>query len=228
MYQPMLFLHWKQIRLVLALFVVASFALPLLAIEGLGAPPGMDAASLEAYRLVMGFQAWLPTFPILAAAIGVTLALSAWNWDHQLNHVYPLSLPLTRWEYTMLKMGAGVTLAFLPVVAMWIGAHVAAASLVLPAGLHAYPNELTIRFLFAILVFYALFFAMAAGTIKTTLWVLGTFMGFIVFGLMANDLLANYFGFFLRVNIVEVVIGWMLDAPGPFQVITGSWSLIDV
>ena len=61
----------------------------------------------------------------------------------------------------------------------------AAASLVLPAGLHAYPNELTIRFLFAILVFYALFFAMAAGTIKTTLWVLGTFMGFIVFGLMA-------------------------------------------
>ena len=77
-------------------------------------------------------------------------------------------------------------------------------------------------------LFYALFFAMAAGTIKTTLWVLGTFMGFIVFGLMANDLLANYFGFFARVNIVEVVIGWMLDAPGPFQVITGSWSLIDV
>ncbi len=228
MYQPMLFLHWKQISMVLALLVVASFGLPLLAVEGLGTPPGLDAGSLEAYRLVLASQTWAAFFPALAAAIGIILGLSAWNWDHQLNHIYPLSLPLTRWEYTMLKMGAGVTLALLPVVGMWLGAHLATAFLTLPAGLNAYPNELTIRFLFAIILSYALIFSMAAGTIRTTICVLGTFTGLIVFGLLANDLLANYYDFFGRVNIVEVVIEWMADAPGPFQVVTGSWSLIDV
>ena len=228
MYQPMLFLHWKQIRMVLALLVVASFGLPLLAVEGLGTPPGMDTGSLEAYRLVLASQTWAVFFPVLAAAIGIILGLSAWNWDHQLNHIYPLSLPLTRWEYTMLKMGAGVTLALLPVVGMWIGAHLATAFLTLPAGLNAYPNELTIRFLFAIVFFYGLMFAMAAGTIKTTIWVMGTFVGLVLFALLGNDLLANYYDFFVRVNVVDLFFEWMVEAPGPFQVITGSWSLIDV
>ena len=129
----MLFLHWKQVRHALALAAVASFALPLMMVSGMGTPPGMDALSLDAYRIVGGVEAWLMFFPLLALAIGVTLALSSWNWDHQLNHVYALSLPLTRWEYTISKMAAGVTLALLPVLAMWLGTHLAAASLSLPA-----------------------------------------------------------------------------------------------
>jgi hypothetical protein len=228
MYQPMLFLHWKQIRMVLPLFIVASFALPLMAVEGLGTPPGMDAASLEAYRFVGAFQTWLPLFPILAGAIGSTLALSAWNWDHQLQHVYALSLPMTRWEYTIQKMLAGVTLALLPAVGMWVGAQLAAASIDLPEGLHAYPNELALRFFFAELLSYALLFAMAAGTIKTTLWVAGAALGFILFGSIANDLLGNYIDLFSRVNIVQEVFDWLIQAPGPFEVFSGSWSLIDV
>lgn len=229
MYRPMLFLHWRQIRMALVPFMIASFGLPLLAIQGLGNPPGMDAANLEAYRLVTGLQEWLYFFPVLAAAIGITLALSAWNWDHQQNHVYALSLPLTRWEYTVGKMAAGVTLALLPVLAMWIGTHIAAASLSIPAGLQAYPNQLTVRFFFAILIFFALFFALAAGTVKTTLWVIGGIVGFVVFGGIGSDMLAGYgIDFFVRVNIVEVVADWMVSASGPFEVFTGSWSLIDV
>ena len=69
---------------------------------------------------------------------------------------------------------------------MWIGSHVAAASLSLPAGLNAYPNQLTVRFFFAILVMYGITFALAAGTVKTTLWVMGIVFGFVFFGLMAN------------------------------------------
>ena len=228
MYQPMLFLHWKQIRMVLGLFVVAAFALPLIAVEGLGTPPGMDAVSLNAYRTLSAFQLWLPFFPALAAAIGLTLALSSWNWDHQQNHVYALSLPLTRWEYTIQKMLAGVSLALLPAIAFWLGAHVAAASVSLPAGLHAYPNELAARFFFATLPSYAMLFAMAAGTVRTTLWVSGVTFGFIFFGIIANDVLANYVDFFSRVNVVEEVYEWIIHAPGPFEVFTGNWSLIDV
>jgi len=85
--------------------------------------------SLDAYRIVSESAIWLPFYPMLALAIGITLALSSWNWDHQLKHVYALSLPVTRLEYSLLKMGAGAALAMLPVIGLWIGAHVASMSL---------------------------------------------------------------------------------------------------
>jgi len=228
MYQPMLFLHWKQARMALGLFVVAAFALPLLAAEGMGMPPGVDASSLVAYRFIGSFDAWLPFFPALALAIGVTLALSAWNWDHQLSHVYALSLPVTRWEYTVHKLLAGVTLALLPAIGFWLGAQVAAASIALPEGLHAYPNELAVRFFFAILISYTMLFAMAAGTIRTTAWITGILFGFIFFGNIANDFLGYYYEFFARENVVLIVFEWLLEMGGPLEVFSGSWSLIDV
>ena len=228
MYKSLLFLHWKQIRHVLVLMVVASFALPLMSVEGLGTTPGMDASGLEAYRIIAGFQAWLIFCPLLAAGVGITLALSSWNWDHQLKHVYALSLPITRWEYTLQKMLAGATLALVPVARLWIGSHVAIASIDLPDGLNAYPNELAIRFLFAILLAYSAFFAAAAGTVKTTLWVVGSILAFVFLGTIANDVLGYYVDYFSRVHVVENVLQWMAYAPGPFEVFTGSWALIDV
>lgn len=228
MYQPMLYLHWKQIRVVLLPLVVASFALPLMAVEGLGASPGMTETSLNAYAVLSGLSVWLPVFPALAAIIGVMLALSAWNWDHRFGHVYALSLPLTRMEYALLKMGAGAVLTLLPAAAMWLGAHVAAAAVALPPGLHAYPNQLALRFLLATLIAYSVLFSMAAGTVKTSVWIVGGALALVVISLIGTDLLALRFGVAERTDIVGTVIGWLLDAPGPFEVFTGNWSLIDV
>lgn len=228
MYKSMLFLHWKQVRPGLALAAIASFGLPIMAVEGLGTPSGMDAASLEAYRFIAAFEAWLPLFPLLALGVGVVIALSAWNWDHQLKHVYALSIPMTRWEYTLQKLLAGMTLCAIPAAAMWAGSHIAAASIDLPTGLNAYPNEVSARFLFAILISYAVWFALASGTIRTTAWVIGLVGGFLFLGLIANDMLANYFVYFQQVVVVEEVLQWIMNAPGPFEVYTGSWSLIDV
>lgn len=228
MYQPMLHLHWKQVRLALIPFMVASFGLPLLTVQGMGTVAGMDSSSLEAYRTLSESQFWLPFFPALAGAIGVTLGLSAWNWDHQLKHVYALSLPLRRMEYTMLKMGAGALLAVLPALAMWMGGHVAAASLSLPAELHAYPNELAFRFFLAVILSYSLLFAMAAGTMKTTLWICTAVLVFVVGGNIATGVLGEYYLFFAQTNVVEVVASWLMNAQGPFEVFTGNWTLIDV
>ena len=105
MYQPMLFLHWKQIKVALIPFVIAAFGLPLVAVQGLGGSIEMTTAAAEAYRSVAAYGIWMPAYPLLAGGIGITLALSAWNWDHQLNHVYALSLPISRWRYAALKMG---------------------------------------------------------------------------------------------------------------------------
>jgi hypothetical protein len=125
-------------------------------------------------------------------------------------------------------MLAGMTLALLPATAMWLGAHLAIASISLPVGLQAYPNELAVRFLAAIVVSYAALFAMAAGTIKTTLAVAGVIFGFIFFGTVANDVLAGYYAYFERVHVVAAFIEWIVEGPGPFGVFAGSWTLIDV
>ena len=228
MYQPMLFMHWKQVRWGLLPFVLAAYALPMIAVQGLGSAPGMDGTTLEAYRIVAGYQVWLPAFPILATAIGITLALSAWNWDHQLKHVYALSLPVSRWRYATLKMGAGAILALLPAGALLVGAHVATAFVDLPAGLHAYPNQLALRFLVASLVAYAGFFAMAAGTVKTTVWIVSLAIGFVILGNVLTEFLAGYYPLFYRVNLVEMVFEALMRAPGPFEVFTGNCMLIDV
>ncbi len=228
MYQPMLYMHWKQIRWGLLPFILAAYALPMIAVQGLGTAPGMESATLHAYRIVAGFEIWLPAFPLLAAAVGITLALSAWNWDHQLKHVYALSLPVSRWRYAALKMGAGATLALLPAGALLVGAHVATSFVELPAGLQAYPNQLALRFLMASLIAYAGFFAMAAGTVKTTVWVISLFIGFLIFGNLLTEFLAGYYPVFYRVSLVELVFEALVRAPGPFEVFTGNWMLIDV
>lgn len=227
MYQPMLYLHWKQIKIALIPFVVAAFALPLLSVQGMGAP-GDTGQEMMAFVLLGMNQAWLPVFPALAAGIGITLALSAWNWDHQLNHVYALSLPLPRWEFTMLKMGAGAVLTTLPSLSFWLGSHLATASVTLPAGLHAYPDALALRFFLAILLSYGLFFALAAGTVKTTITVVSGLFLFLVVGGSLNDYLGNFFEFFQHTDVVQAFFDGLASTHGPLEVFTGSWTLFDV
>ena len=228
MVRPMLWIHWKQIRLVLVPLMVASFGMPLLAVDGLGAPPGAAGPSLEAYRIVAAYDVWLPYFPLLAFAVGMTLALSAWNWDHQLHHVYALSLPVTRAEYAMLKLSAGAVLALLPAASMWLGGHLAAASITLPEGLNAYPNQLAFRFLLAILLAYGALFAMAAGTVRTTAWLLTAVVSLVVIGSVGSDLLDPLVEPIVRTNVLEVIARWATSRGGPFEVFLGSWALIDV
>jgi hypothetical protein len=228
MYQPMLFLHWKQIKLALLPLVVAAFALPLLSVQGLGSMASFSDGAGAAYQVITNGAFWVPVFPVLAGLTGITLALSAWNWDHQLHHVYALSLPIPRWRYAALKMGGGVTLAALPALAFWAGAHVAASSVELPAGLHAYPNALALRFFLSVLVSYAALFALAAGTVRTTVVIVTALLVFMFVGGSVNDVLAQRFETFQQVNVVEASFRAFWSRTGPFEVFSGSWLLIDV
>lgn len=227
MYRPFLFMHWKQIRFGLIPIILASFALPLLAVEAFG---GLDAATMDlsAYRQALGFNAWLPFFPMLAGSVGVTLALSAWNWDHQLKHVYALSLPIPRWRYAMLKMGAGAILALVPTAAFGLGCLVATMAVDLPNGLHAYPGALTLRFFLAALLAYAGVFALAAGTIRTTVVLVSAVFLLLLFSEPITSALVAFNPDWSGGNVIEWVVTKSGQAPGPFQVYTGNWSLIDV
>jgi hypothetical protein len=230
MFQQLLFVHWKSARFGLLPFVVLAFGLPLLVVQGLGTDPlDPDLYAIAANTVTSRIAVWTPIFPLLAALTGIVLALSAWTWDHKVEHVYPLSLPLKRRSYVLLKMGAGIALLVVPCVAFWVGAMLATSSIDIPEGLRAYPTAVALRFALTALLLYALLFAMAAGTLRTTIWVL---FGLVVF-LVSGSFIVEFLGQTLMPSLEGVrFLPWILDRilywPGPFDVITGNWMLFDV
>jgi len=229
-FKQLLFVHWKGVKIGLLPFVLAAFGLPLMAVQGITPNPEMGASStIQGAQMLYNLQVWVPFFPLLATLTGVTVALTAWNWDHRGEHVYPLSLPVARWQYVLMKMGAGAALLLIPFGAVWFGNLLATASLEIPEGLRAYPTAVAVRFLLTSLVMYALLFAMGAGTMRTAVWII---VGFLVVtvagGALADFLTEAFFPNFGSFNLMEWVVQKSLEWPGPFEVVTGSWMLIDV
>ena len=226
MARQILYLHWKASRLVLVPFVLAAFGLPLLVIQRTGV--GLEGEPWRAMSILDSVELWLPVFPALAGAVGITLALTAWHWDHEVGHVYALSLPVARWRYALLKMGAGAVLVLLPTAALLAGSLIATAAVDLPDGLRAYPGALTLRFLACALLLYGFFFSMAAGTVRTTVWVMTVWVTLLIVGSVAVDGLAAAGVVPPTFSLMAFVGDALMEWPGPFNVLAGNWRLIDV
>ena len=219
MFRRVLEISWESSRVALFPLTVASFGLPLASVQGFGASP--EANNLAA------LDPWLPLYPLLALAVGFSLALSVWNWDHQAEHIYSLTLPISRAGWAVEKMSTGVVLLMIPFFAFMLGAYLATATLTIPAGLHAYPMDLSLRFFYASLVSYSLMFALAAGSVRTALLILGGALGFFVVGQAIAAFASMVFGvpdIFLFGAFVELLNNW----PGPLHVFLGDWLLVDV
>jgi hypothetical protein len=224
MARQLLFLHWKTVRWALVPFMVASFALPLLSVQGMGGNPFEP----NMVRTLLGDTAdWLLFFPMLASAIGLVLGMSAWHWDHRHNHVYALSLPISRARYVTLKFGAGAVLTLLPVAALLAGSLIATVAVNIPEGLRAYPLQLSGRFLFAVLTLYAILFAASAGTVRTTAIVLAVVFGVPLLTLLSMSYLGEAFPALQAIDVGRWVLIAIEDL-GPFRILIGNWALIDV
>src|SRR2546425_6443757 len=161
MFRVMLYSQWKWSRLIVALGSIAAFALPIVSVKGAARA---DSNPLRAGELLHAVQSWGTLSPVLAAALGLLVAIATWAPDHRGRHVHALSLPLPRWRYVLLRFGAGAAMLAPPIVAVVAGALLATWSATIPAGLQGYPLALGIRFALAVLVAYAVFFAVSAGT----------------------------------------------------------------
>jgi hypothetical protein len=218
MFRAILYSQWKWSRIIVALGTVAAFALPIVSVQG-----AADASRnpLQAQDLLRAAQSWGTLYPVLAAALGLLVAIATWAPDHRGRHIHALSLPLPRWRYVLLRFGSGATVLAAPILAVFLGALLATSLATIPPGLQAYPIALGVRFTLAVLVAYAVFFAVSAGTARTAGIILGVIGAVIVVQIVAGvagmdlDLLG-------RVQIV--VLNW----PGPLAVFTGRWMLIDV
>jgi hypothetical protein len=218
MFRVMLYAQWKWTRLVVTLGTIAAFILPALSVQGASRDAGSPLKAAELLSLV---QSWGVLYPVLAAALGLLVAIATWAPDHRGRHVHALSLPLPRWRYVLLRFGAGVVLLAAPVVALLAGSMLATRLATIPPGLEGYPLALTIRFALAVLVAYAVFFAISAGTTRTAGAILAVIGGLILVQVLASA--AD-----VHLDLLTPLQGVLLNWPGPLAIFTGRWMLIDV
>jgi hypothetical protein len=114
-----------------------------------------------------------------------------------------------------------MVLLAVPIVAVSLGASLAVMSATIPPGLQGYPLSLALRFALAVLVAYAVFFAVSAGTARTAGFILGALAAFVLVQIMAS--IAN-----LELDILGTLQLVLLQGPGPLAVFTGRWMLVDV
>ncbi len=226
MFKQIFMVQWRAVLPVFALLVVGAFALPLLSIQGVD-PTGDPAG--YAYRILALERMWLPAFPLLSMTTGALLGIFVWSWDHRFNHVYALSLPLTRARYALMKMGAGALLLIGPAVALGAGGLLATQAIDVPAPLQSYPGSLALRFGLASVLSYALFFALASSSIR--LVVKGAIALVLVLALsgpLLNALAATVSPELATVSVPGALIELLTAWPGPFSILDGNWMLIDV
>jgi hypothetical protein len=231
MFRKILFLNWMGSRYGLLPFFVTAFALPILAVQGTAISPDRPVSmTVRASEILQVLGIWTPAFPGFAFILGTVLALLIWNWDHKGDHVYSLSLPMARSHYVAYKMGAGALLLLIPVILFWIGCHLAVGFLDIPDGLKAYPNAIAFRFFLASLVAYALFFALAAGTMRTAIILLTAWVVLIFLGEVVPPIIGEMFHFqpMYEFSFIEWLLRASISWPGPFEVYSGNWMLIDV
>jgi hypothetical protein len=218
MFRVILHAQWKWSRLVLALGSVAAFMLPVLSVQGVS----RDTASpLKAGEILSLAQSWGVLYPVLAAALGLLVAVATWAPDHRGRHVHALSLPVPRWRYALLRFGAGLVLLGAPALALLAGALLATRLAAIPPGLEGYPVALAFRFAVAVLVAYAVFFAISAGTTRTAGAILAVLGGLILVQVLASA--AD-----VHLDLLTPLQAALLVWPGPLAIFTGRWMLIDV
>ena len=218
MFRQILLTQWKWSRLLVLAAAVAAFAIPVWSVQALGGDIGGWRDGQAVLRSMRGYGG---LYAMLAGGLGVAIAISSWSLDHRTRHVYALSLPVDRWRFALMRFGGGAVLLLIPALALWISALVATASVDIPPGLEAFPTSIALRFAFAALVSYAIFFACAAGTVRTAGWVLGGITVIVLLLAFAEPL---HLPVIFHDALERVLFTW----PGMFEVFTGRWMLIDV
>jgi hypothetical protein len=217
MFAAILRTQWKWTRGAALVGFVLGFTIPLLSLVTLQA----GRIEFSAIIVVRNMQSFGLFYALLAAAAGLACAMFAWGHDHRGRHVYALSLPIPRARYTGMRFAAGSLFLLLPVAGVLVGCIVGIAAVEIPAGLHSYPTALTVRFMLACFVAYALFFAILASSTKASAYVLGGIAALLVLLFFLGSLGVGR-------EILTAVAQSLFGDHGLLSVFTGRWMLIDV
>jgi hypothetical protein len=220
MFKALFKVQWKSTRGFILAAIVLGFAIPLFSVRDL-VSYAAEYGRLTADGIVRGMQAAGVLYAVLAGGVGLAVAFFAWAADQKGRHLYALSLPVTRARYALMRFGAGALMLLVPAAGVLLGCLVALLMIQLPAGMQAYPLALTMRFLLASFVSYALFFAIAGSSQRSAAVLLGLLGGFVVFSVMLGAM--N-----VQTDLLSVAGRFLFAEPGLLSVFTGRWMLLDV
>lgn len=216
-FRVILWNQWRWSRIVVVFGTIVAFALPILSIQG----ATRDDRGLRPVDLLAWLQGWGILYPMLATALGLMVAMAAWAPDHRGRHVHTLSLPIARWRFMLLRFSAGLALLAIPILALLIGAILAANGATVPEGLRTYPVSLGLRFGLATVVAFAVFFSISGGTPRTAGIILGTVVALILLQVIGSAVGIN-------LHIADAAQIGLFNFPGPFALFAARWMLIDV
>ncbi len=159
MYKALLFAQWKHQRNELIVFTMAgSIIAPAALWQAMNLPAEWDVMRLLTTSMVIGGLG-----SALAIATGFLLAVRPFVLDGRSQHTYALALPLPRVRYSLLRVATGLTLTILPALGFLVGALVASQAIPPTLLLRAYPVGLTLRFLLAAALAFAVGFGLQYG-----------------------------------------------------------------
>ena len=214
MFTALMTVQWKLSRGAALLGTMLGFAIPLASVQSI------DAESMGPGSVVSLMQDFGVAYALLAGGSGLALALIAWSADHKGRHVYALALPVDRARYAAMRFGAGAIFLLLPALGVLLGSAIAVMVANIPAGLHSYPVSLTVRFVLASGVAFAVFFAIASSTPKAAGLILGAFAALLIVAFVLSVANINF-------NVLSYVRDFLFSEAGPLAVFTGRWMLID-
>lgn len=220
MYRQVLLAQWLASRQAVLTFVVLAFAAPLMAVYY--GTSGVDADLAQVRGWLTGAERVGTILPVLALFTGLSLGVASWAPDHLGAHVYAMSLPVPRWRFVLLRFASGLTLLAGVVAALALGAFTASLAVSLPAGIHAYPVHLTVRFALASLLAFSIFFAIAIATKRAVLMVLAVLGGIALADILYTAMAGGAF------PITSGLFDILTTAPGPLAILMGRWALFDV
>lgn len=219
MFAEVLRAQWRGSRLAVVILAVLAFAAPLTTVYW-GGELASSSSDRVAYWLAAA-ERIAALLPYLALLVGVAAGFLAWAPDHAGRHVYALSLPVSRARFVTLRFAAGALITLGPAGALLVGAVLAALSVSLPEGIHAYPVQLTLRFALAALTIYAIIFALSIATKRAQLVVAG-----LLGGVILADVILAAWG--VGTSVTVTTLFWLTTWPGPLSILAGSWTLFDV
>jgi hypothetical protein len=218
MFRQTLYVQWKWNRDVLAFYATAAFIAPLVilwvALPHLGLSSPRELVSVGG---VIGI-----TTAVIAVVSGLTVAWQGYGVDERAGHIYALSLPVTRSRALVVRAATAAIILGVPALGVWVGAALAASQADLPATLHSYAGSLAIRALLASWLAHSCMFALRYSTGRRAKAVLIALL-LIVGGLgFASEAAPSARSTIIRVG------DFVISNPGPFGVVFGRWTLIDV
>lgn len=217
MFAAILRTQWKWTRGAALLGFVLGFAIPLLSLFSLRS----TGVGFSASNVVREMQQYGILYAVLAGASGLSCAMLSWGHDHRGRHVYALSLPITRSRYAGMRLGAGALFLLVPAAGVLLGSVIGVATADIPTGLHAYPLSLTLRFVLASFVAYAIISAISAASTRASAYILGGIAAVFVVIFLLSTIGVGY-------DLMEWTARALFAERGLLSVFTGGWMLIDV